>query len=325
MISRRSVIHFVTAFFLSTCSVVVWAQSFPQRPLKIVVPFAAGGSTDVMARLVGQRMSESLGQPVVIENRPGAGGAIASEQVAKSPADGYTLLMATTSTHAILPLANPRLSYDPRKDFASVGLVAKATNVLVVSPLLGVKDVRGLIQMLKNKPGELSFASSGNGTITHLVAESFLKSAGAGAIHVPYKTGVQAMSDLSAGLIAFQFDSITWTLPQAKAGKLIALATSDSKRSSLAPDLPTLAEAGLPGFEGVTWFGFVSPIGTPPAILSRLSAELAKALQSTELQAKIAAQGAEPSSGSADELSQLMVTDAVKWGRVIREAGVKFE
>ena len=257
MISRRSVIRFITAFFVSTSSVVVWAQSFPQRPLKIVVPFAAGGSTDVMARLVGQRMSELLGQPVVIENRPGAGGAIASEQVAKSPADGYTLLMATTSTHAILPLANPRLSYDPRKDFASVGLVAKATNVLVVSPLLGVKDVRGLIQMLKNKPGELSFASSGNGTITHLVAESFLKSAGVGAIHVPYKTGVQAMSDLSTGLIAFQFDSITWTLPQAKAGKLIALATSDSKRSSLAPDLPTLAEAGLPGFEGVTWFGFV--------------------------------------------------------------------
>ncbi len=301
------------------------AQHFPQRPIKIVVPFAAGGSTDVMARLVGQKMSDSMGQSVVIENRPGAGGAIASEQVAKASADGYTLLMATTSTHAILPVANPKLPYDAKKDFVPVGLVARAPNVLVVSNSLGVQDLKGLIQLAKNSPGKLSFASSGNGTITHLVAEAFNKAAGIQAVHVPYKTGVQALSDLAGGGIAYQFDSITWTLPQAKAGKVKALAISSLKRSPLAPDLPTVAESGLPGFEGLTWFGFVAPSGTPADVVQKLSHELGLALQQPDTQTKMLALGADVASGKAQELEQVMKDDNLKWGQVIRDAGVKFE
>ena len=301
------------------------AQSFPQKPLKIVVPFAAGGSTDVMARLLGQKLGEALGQAVVIENRPGAAGAIASDQVAKAAPDGYSLLMATTSTHAILPVANPKLPYDAKKDFVAVGLVARAPNVLVASNSLGTQDLKGLIQLARNQPGKLSFASSGNGTITHLVAEAFNKAAGIQAVHVPYKTGVQALSDLSSGHIAYQFDSITWTLPQAKAGKLKALAITSSKRSALAPDLPTVAESGLPGFEGLTWFGFVAPAGTPSDVIQKLSHELSLALQHADTQNKMQALGADVASGKASELEQVMKEDSLKWGQVIRDAGVKFE
>jgi tripartite-type tricarboxylate transporter receptor subunit TctC len=304
----------------------VGAQSvYPQKPIKIVVPFAAGGSTDVMARLVGQKMAEALGQTVLIDNRPGAGGAIASDAVAKSPADGHTLLMATTSTHAILPVANPKLPYDVQRDFVAVGLVAKAPNVLVVSPALGVSDVKGLMDVARAQPGKLSFASSGNGTITHLVSEAFNKAAGIQAIHVPYKTGVQALSDMVSGGIAYQFDSITWTLPQVKAGKIKALAISSLKRSPLAPDLPTVSESGLPGFEGLTWFGFVTPSAMPGDALQKLSKALEWALQQDDVQTKLVALGAEPASGQASELQTLMRQDALKWGRVIKEAGVKFE
>jgi len=301
------------------------AQGYPVRPIKLVVPFGAGGSTDAMARLVGQKMGEALGQSVVIENRPGAGGAIASDLVAKAPADGYTLLMATTSTHAILPVASPRLPYDAARDFVPVGLVARAPNVLVVSNTLGVNDLKGLLQLAKDRPGQLSFASSGNGTITHLVGELFNASGGIKAVHVPYKTGVQALGDVVSGQISYQFDSITWTLPQARAGKIKALAVTGLTRSPLAPELPTVAESGLPGFEGITWFGFVAPAATPPAALARLSAELSRALASADVREKIAAQGAEVGSGKPEDLARLMREDAVKWGQVIRDAGVKFE
>ena len=284
----RFSLHVVRGCIVVMFSLVgaAFAQAFPQKTIKIVVPFAAGGSTDVMARLVGQKMAEALGQAVVIENRPGAGGAIASDQVAKAAPDGYTLLIATTSTHAILPVANPKLPFDAKKDFVAIGLVARAPNVLVVSPQLGVQDLKGLVQLAKSQPGKLSFASSGNGTITHLVAEAFNKAAGIQAMHVPYKTGVQALSDLVSGGIAYQFDSITWTLPQAKAGKVKALAISSSKRSALAPELPTVAESGLPGFEGLTWFGFMAPAGTPEPILKRLADE-AVAWSNTDKAAKL--------------------------------------
>lgn len=322
----RGGIQALGAWMLAVCLAgVAHAQAFPHKALKIVVPFAAGGSTDVMARLLGQKMGESLGQAVVIENRPGAGGAIASDQVAKAAPDGYTLLMATTSTHAILPVANPKLPYDAQKDFVPVGLVARAPNVLVASNSLGVQDVKGLIQLAKGQPGKLSFASSGNGTITHLVAEAFNKAAGLQAVHVPYKTGVQALSDVASGNIAYQFDSITWTLPQAKAGKVRALAITSSKRSALAPELPTVAESGLPGFEGLTWFGFVAPASTPAEVIQKLSQALGLALQQPETQTRLAALGADAASGKAAELEQVMKEDGLKWGQVIRDAGVKFE
>jgi tripartite-type tricarboxylate transporter receptor subunit TctC len=301
------------------------AQDFPNRAVRLVLPFATGGSTDAIARMVGQKMSESLGQPVVVENRPGAAGAIASQQVAGAPADGYTILMATTSTHSILPVVNSKLAYDAVKDFAPIGTVARAPNLLIVGPALGVDRVADLIAKARANPGTLSFASSGSGTITHLVAELFKSSAGIDAVHVPYKTGVQALPDLISGQIAFQFDSIVWTLPQVRSGKIKGLAVTGRERSALAPELPTIAESGLPGFEGVTWFAFVAPAATPPAIIARLNRELNKALASTDLREKLAAQGAEPAPGTPEELAQLMGDDTIKWGKVIKAAGVKVE
>ena len=321
----RFLIPLIALTLSGACLAADAPTAFPNKPLKIVVPFAAGGSTDVMARLVGQKMAESLGQSVLIDNKPGAGGAIASEGVAKSLPDGYTLLMATTSTHAILPVAQPKLPYDAQRDFVPLGLVAKAPNVLVVSPSLGVNDVKGLLELARAKPAQLSFASSGNGTITHLVSEAFNKAAGIQATHVPYKTGVQALTDLASGSIAYQFDSITWTLPQAKAGKIKALAISSLKRSPLAPDLPTVAESGLPGFEGLTWFGLMVPAGTPLEIQHKLAKALQGALQHSDVQTKLMALGAEPVHGSPQDMHAVMRDDALRWGKVIQDAGVKFE
>ena len=303
----------------------VQAQTYPSRALRLVVPFAAGGSTDAIARLLAEKMTAGLGQPIVVENRPGAAGAIATEQVVKSAPDGYTILLATTSTHALLPLANPRVTFDPATSLASIGMVARAPNVLVVSPNLLVRTVQDLIALGRNQPKSLSFASSGNGAITHLVAESFNATAGIQAVHVPYKTGVQALTDIASGQVQFQFDSIVWTLPQARAGKVRALAVTGSRRSALAPELPTVAEAGLPGFEGVTWFGLVAPAATPHDILARLHSELQRALQGRDIQEKFAAQGAEPAPGTPEEMSRQMREDREKWAKVIQQAGVKFE
>jgi tripartite-type tricarboxylate transporter receptor subunit TctC len=301
------------------------AQDFPNRPVKLVLPFATGGSTDAIARTVGQKMSESLGQAVVVENRPGAAGAIASQLVAGAAGDGYTILMATTSTHAILPVVNSKLAYDAVKDFAPIGVVARAPNLLIASPAAGVDRVADLVAKARANPGALSFASSGSGTITHLVGELFKSSAGIDAVHVPYKTGVQALPDVIAGQIAFQFDSIVWTLPQVRSGKIKGLAVTGSERSALAPELPTVAESGLPGFEGVTWFAFVAPAATSPAIVARLNRELNKALESADIREKLAAQGAEPAPGTPEDLTRLMREDTLKWGKVIKDAGVKVE
>jgi tripartite-type tricarboxylate transporter receptor subunit TctC len=301
------------------------AQDFPNRAVKLVLPFATGGSTDAIARTVGQKMSESLGQPVVVENRPGAAGAIASQLVAGAAGDGYTILMATTSTHAILPVVNSKLAYDAVKDFAPIGMVARAPNLLIASPAAGVDRVADLIAKARANPGTLSFASSGSGTITHLVGELFKSSAGIDAVHVPYKTGVQALPDVISGQIAFQFDSIVWTLPQVRSGKVKGLAVTGSERSALAPELPTVAESGLPGFEGVTWFAFVAPAVTPAAVVARLNRELNKALESADIREKLAAQGAEPAPGTPEDLARLMREDTLKWGKVIKDAGVKVE
>ncbi len=294
-----------------------------QRTVRLVVPFAAGGSTDAIARLVAQRLASNLGVNVVVDNKPGAGGAIASELVARAPADGNTLLLATTSTHAILPVANPRLGYDPVRDFAPVGLVARAPNVLVTSPALPIKTVAELIAVGRQR--RLNFASSGNGTITHLVAEAFVHGAGLQATHVPYKTGVQALTDLVSGQIDFQFDSIVWTLPQVRAGKIRGLAVTGATRSALATELPTVAESGLPGFEGVTWFALVAPAGTAVEWTERLHAELQRVLALPDTQEKLAAQGAEGAAGPAAELMRLMQDDRTRWAKVARDAGVKFE
>jgi tripartite-type tricarboxylate transporter receptor subunit TctC len=308
-----------------SASAEVAAQTWPVRPIRIVVPFAAGGATDAIARTLGNSLTESLGQTMVIDNKPGAGGALGADLVAKATPDGYTVLMATTSTHAVLPVLQPKLPYDALRDFALVSLVASAPNVLITGPNLAANNVAELIALAKAQPGRLNFASSGTGTITHLIAELFKSQAGLQVTHVPYKTGVQSVPDVISGQIAYLFDSIVWSLPQIKAGKLKGLAITSSKRSALAPELPTVAESGLPGFEGITWLAIVAPAGAPNDAVMRLHKEIVRSLANADVRQRMAAQGAEPASSTPAELAALIKSDMARWGKVIRDAGVKME
>jgi len=301
---------------------VALAETFPARPIKIIVPFAAGGSTDALARVIAQQLGGTFGQAVTVDNRPGAAGAIGADAVAKAAADGYTLLMATSSTHAVLPHLR-KLPYDPIKDFTPVAQIGTAPNVLVVSPSLGVSDIAELLKVMKGKEGGSSFSSSGSGTITHLIGEAFAQAAGLKATHVPYKTGVQALPDIASGQVDFAFDSIVWTLPQAKTGRVKALAISSTRRSALAPDLPTVAESGFPGFEGTTWFGLMGPRNLPAPLVNELSTQINKILVSADAKALFEAQGAEPVPTSPNAFAQMIKTDSERWARVISSANIK--
>lgn len=298
------------------------ADDAAARPIRIVVPFAAGGSTDALARIVGRKLGESLKQPIVVDNRPGAAGAIGADAVAKAPPDGLTLLLATTSTHAVLPRLRT-LPYDAERDFTPVAVIATAPNVLVASPALKVANVSELLAHDKARAGRLAYSSSGLGTITHLIGAAFAQRAGVAANHIPYKTGVQALTDISSGQVDFAFDSIVWTLPQDKAGKVRALAIAAAKRSPLAPELPTVAESGFPGFEGTTWFAFVAPARLPAATQALLNQHVNAALRDPEVRAQFQAQGAEPVGGTPDELTKLMRDDAKRWGAVIAAGNIK--
>jgi tripartite-type tricarboxylate transporter receptor subunit TctC len=297
---------------------------FPNRAVHVVVPFPAGGPTDVLTRALGQKLSERWSQPVVVDNKPGAGGAIGSDFVAKSAPDGYTLLMATTSTHSIGPSLQ-KMPYDPVKDFAPVSQVSNATNVLVVSPKLGVSSVRELVALAKAKPGALNFASSGIGTIPHLTGELFKHLAGVDIVHVPYKGTGLSIPDLANGQVALLFDSIVTAQTHVKSGTVKALAISSPRRSPLMPELPTMIEAGVAGFESETWFGLLAPAGTPPDIVSRISADTASALADAGLRARFAAAGAETVGGTPAQLAERIKADTAKWAEVIKAANVKVQ
>ena len=302
----------------------VFAQSWPTKPIKIVVPFPAGGPTDVLTRAMGDKLSAQLGQPVIVENRPGAGGAIGADVVAKSAPDGYTLVMATSSTHSIGPYLS-KLPYDPQKDFAAVAWIGNATNLLTVSNSVGASSVKELVELARKKPGKLNYASSGIGTVVHLTSEQFASMAGIQLTHVPYK-GIQlAVPDLMSGQVAILFDNIMTALPHIRAGKLKALGISSLQRSPLAPDIPTIAESGLPGFESVVWFGIFAPAGTPRPIVDRLNAELNKALLDPVIRERFATLGFEPAGGTPAAFSAVVAAEAQKWSKVIREANVKAE
>jgi tripartite-type tricarboxylate transporter receptor subunit TctC len=301
------------------------AQDYPSKPIRLVVPFAAGGATDVLARLVGERLTASLGQQVVVDNRPGAGGNIGSDIVARAEPDGYTILMGAVGTHAINPSLYPKMPYDPVKDFAPVTLVASVPNVLVVNPEVPAKSVQELIDLAKAKPGELNFASSGNGTSIHLSGELFKAMTGTDIVHVPYKGSGPAVTDLLGGQVQMMFDNMPSSLPHVKAGKLRALGVTSAKRSPALPEVPTIAEAGVPGYDATSWFGILAPAGTPEPVVTRLQGAIVQALGEPEMRQRMADLGAEPVGDTPAEFGQFIAAEIAKWAKVVNDAGVKLE
>jgi tripartite-type tricarboxylate transporter receptor subunit TctC len=309
----------VFALFLGTAH-----AQYPSRALKLIVPFPPAGATDVVGRILAQKLGERLGQPVVVDNKPGAGGTIGSDLAAKSPPDGYTLLIATTSTHSIGPTLQ-KLPYDPIKDFTPISHVANVPNVLIVSPSLPVNNVQELVSLAKSRPGQLNFASSGMGTIVHLNAELFRLISGTDIVHVPYKGTALAIPDLANGSISMLFDSLASVMPHIRSGKAKPLAVNASRRQALLPDIPTLAEAGMPQFDRYTWFGVFAPAGTPREIVSRLQSELVAALKAADLLERFAGVGAEPVGSSPEQFVERIRSDAARWAEVIRAANVKVQ
>ncbi len=317
--------RFVAVALLLAFSAAASAQAWPSKPLRFVVPFPPGGATDIITRVIGQKLSEQIGQPVVIENRPGAGGTIGSDLVAKAAPDGYTILMGTNSTHSIGPVLNPKIPYVVERDFAAVCEVAIAPDVLVASPTLGVNNVREFIALAKARPGQLNFASSGNGTIVHLSGELFKSMAGIDLVHVPYKGTALSIPDLINGRVAILFENVIAANADVKGGKVKALAVSGPARSALFPELPTISESGLPGFETFTYFGVFAPAGTPREIVARLNAELVRLIKTPEMRDALARQGAEPVGSTPEQLAAVVRSESEKWGRVIKAVGVKIE
>ncbi|HEY5291847.1 MAG TPA: tripartite tricarboxylate transporter substrate binding protein, partial [Burkholderiales bacterium] len=277
-----------------------------------------------LTRTIAHKLSEALGQPVIVDNKPGAGGALGSDLVAKAAPDGYTLLMATTSTHSIGP-ALQKLPYDAQRDFAAISNVADSTNVLIVSPKLGVNTVRELIALAKSKPGQLNYSSSGTGSIVHLSGERFKSMTGTDIQHIPYKGTALAIPDIINGQIALMFDNIVSVMPHIRSGKVKALAISSQKRSLLLPELPTMIEAGVPGYISDTYFGVFAPAGTPKDIVARLNAELVKIVHDKETKERLLKLGAEPVGSTPEQLAALVKSENAKWAKVIKDAGIKLD
>lgn len=299
-------------------------QNYPARPIRIVVPQSPGGTTDLTARLIAPQLADRLGQSVVVDNRPGAGSLVGTELVAKATPDGYTLLIIASS-FSINPSMYSKLPFDPVRDFAPVTLLSWYPNVLVVHPSVPANSVRELIALAKAKPGTLNYASGGTGTGTHLSAELFKTTAGISAVHVAYKGGGPANNAVVAGEVQYMFATIASVLPIVKAGRLRALAVTSARRSPAAPDLPSMAEAGLAGYDERTWNGLLAPARTPPAIVNKLSAEVAALLKSPETRERLAAQGAEPGGNRPAEFAAIIKSEIAKWARVVREAGIKHD
>jgi tripartite-type tricarboxylate transporter receptor subunit TctC len=302
-----------------------FAQSYPTKPIKLIVPFPPAGSTDLSARAVASKLGERLGQPVVIENKPGAGGNIGSDMAAKSPADGYTLLVGTVGTHGINPSLYSKMSYDHLKDFTPVILLSTTPNVLVVHPSFAPSSVKEVIALAKAKPGELTFASSGSGTSIHLSGELFKSMAGIQMTHVPYKGSGPMLVDLMGGQTSMAFDNLSSAIAHIKAGKLKAIATTGPQRAPALPDLPTISEAGLTGYDSTSWNAVYAPAGTPKEIVDRLNKELRAILESAETRKFFAEQGAEAGGGTPQQLDAFMRAETAKWAKVVKESGAKVD
>ena len=298
-------------------------QGFPNRGLKIVVTFPPGGAPDILARQIGAKMQDTWGQPVVIENRPGAGGNIGADYVAKSAPDGYTVVMATVGTHAINSSLYAKRPYDPERDFAPVTLVASTPNLLVVNNNVPARSLSELIALAKDKPGTLNFGSPGIGTSIHVSGELFNTMAGVKTTHVPYKGRAMAIPDLLAGQIQFMFDNMPSALPVTKEGKLRAIAQTGAKRSLAAPEIPTMSEAGLPGFEATSWFAVFAPAGTPADVIAKMNAEHNRILGLPDIKQKLSDLGLDILGGSPSELAAYTKREIAKWSKVVRDAGAR--
>ncbi len=299
------------------------AQTYPAKPIRFVIPFTPGGNTDVLGRLLGQKLTEAWGQQVVIDNRPGAGGTVGVEQTAKAAPDGYTIVMGTFGSVLVANSLYTKLGYDPQRDLAPVALVSTPPGLLVVNSNLPVTSVRELIAYAKQHAGKLNYASSGAATWNHLFGELFNAMAQISVTHVPYKGAAPAVTDLLGGQIQMMFAPFPPALPQVRSGRLRALAVSTARRSGLLPDIPTVSESGLPGYEAEGWFAVLAPAKTPPAIVERLNREINRALQLPDVKASLASDGAEPAGGTPEQLAESIRAGSAKWGKLIRVLGIR--
>ena len=316
--------RFIAAFLIAL-STAASAQGYPSKPIRIIVPFAPGGNVDITARLVAPGLAEALGQPVIVENKPGAGGTIGADQVVKSPADGYTLLMGSNSTFSVAPSLYPKNPYNPAKDFAPVISVASAPFVLIVNPAASAKTAADLVARAKGAPGKLTMASAGTGSSNHLVGELFQQISGAQFTHVPYKGSGQALADLMGGQVDLHFDQVTSAASHIQGGKLRALMVTAKERVPMLPDVPTAGESGYATFEATNVTGLIAPAGTPRDVIEKLNAAAQKTIAQPALREKFASIGAVVTGGTPEQFAAYIADDFAKWSRIVRDANVKVE
>jgi tripartite-type tricarboxylate transporter receptor subunit TctC len=323
---KRLLISLGAAVCAAACCMlgVAQAQTYPVKPVRLIVPFPAGGATDLFARSLSQKLGEKLGQPVVVDNKPGAGGTLGSDLAAKAPADGYTLLLSTTSTHSIGPNLNPKIPYDAMRDFTPIGQVGNAPSIMLVPNSSPAKSVKEWIELARQNPGRLNYASSGNGTIVQLTAELFKSQANLFVVHIPYKGTALAIPDLVSGKVDVLFDSLPTGLPHVRDGRLRALGVTSAKRTPLAPDLPPISDV-LPGYESTTWFGLFGPKGLPAEVVARVNVAANQVLKDPDVIDKLTRLGIEPVGGTPAQFNAMLATELAKWKKIIQERKIALE
>ncbi|MBI4191888.1 MAG: tripartite tricarboxylate transporter substrate binding protein [Betaproteobacteria bacterium] len=325
MTVKHRLLQISGACLLAVCLDAAAQTPYPGKPVRWVVPYPPAGGADIVVRIIAQRLAASTGQPVVVENRAGAGGNVGSEMVAKAAPDGYTILLANVAPMAINVTLYAKLPYDPVRDFAPITLLASFPNVLVLHPSLPARSVTELVKLARARPGQLSYASAGSGSTTHLSAELFKTMGGLDMLHVPYRGGAQALTDLLGGQISMYFSALPGAMPHINNARLRALAVTSARRSVAAPEIPTMAESGFPGYEADTWIGVVAPAGTPRVAISRLHDEITRILSAAEVRERLLAQGAEPLTNTPEQFAAHIKSEIVKWAKVIKASGARAE